>query len=118
MTVGEDTEGVDVDHFFPHVLKQHGFGPVVDGIWNLVLACATCNRGSGGKFDQLPTLRFLERLHARNEFLIRSHHPLRETLMQQTGVTEPERRGFLNDLYTRAWAVLIHRWEPLEVVSP
>jgi glutamate/tyrosine decarboxylase-like PLP-dependent enzyme len=29
---GGDT---DVDHFFPHVLKQAGFGPAVDGIWNL-----------------------------------------------------------------------------------
>ena len=118
MTVSADGEAVDVDHFFPHVLKQHGFGPVVDGIWNLVLACATCNRGSGGKFDQLPALHFLERLHARNEFLIRSHHPLRETLMQQTGTTESERRGYLNDLYNRAWAVLIHRWEPADIHGP
>jgi hypothetical protein len=27
---GDDT---DVDHFFPHALKQAGFGSVVDGIW-------------------------------------------------------------------------------------
>jgi hypothetical protein len=118
MTVAEGQDVVDVDHFFPHMLKQHGFGPIVDGIWNLVLACTICNRGPGGKFDQLPALHFLEHLHARNEFLISSHHPLRETLMRQTGATEPERRGFLNELYNRAWAVLILRWEPLDVVSP
>ena len=28
-----------VDHFFPHVLKQHGIQYNVDGIWNLVLSC-------------------------------------------------------------------------------
>jgi hypothetical protein len=60
----------DVDHFFPHRLKQHdGFGNVIDGVWNLVLACQLCNRGPKGKFRQLPTLRFLERLHQRNNFL-------------------------------------------------
>ncbi len=78
----------DVDHFFPHVLKAVGFGAPVDGVWNLVLACRRCNRGIDGKSARVPTLRLLERLHTRNEFLIGSHHPLRETLMAQTGATE------------------------------
>jgi hypothetical protein len=102
----------DVDHFFPHVLKQAGFGPLIDGVWNLVLACQSCNRGVAGKFDRLPTERLLARLHARNEHLIVSHHPLRETLIAQTGVTEASRRGFLGDLHRRAWAAVIHLWEP------
>lgn len=102
----------EVDHFFPHVLKSQGFGPLVDGIWNLVLACRDCNRGVGGKFDRVPTLNLLERLWRRNEFLIASHHPLRETLLQQTGMAESERRRFLNDWHGRAWAALIHSWEP------
>ncbi len=102
----------DVDHFFPHVLKQFGFGPIVDGVWNLVLACQPCNRGQGGKFDRLPSLRLLARLHARNEHLIVSHHPLRETLILQTGQTEPARRSWLADAHQRAWASLIHVWEP------
>jgi len=68
----------DVDHFFPHVLKHYDFGPLIDGVWNLVLACRECNRGAGGKSARVPSLRLLERLWRRNEYLISSHHPLRD----------------------------------------
>jgi hypothetical protein len=81
----------DVDHLFPHLLKPHRVADPIDGVWNLVLSCQTCNRGAAGKFGCLPELRYLERLHRRNEFLIASHHPLRETLMLQTGATEQDR---------------------------
>jgi hypothetical protein len=108
----------EVDHFFPHVLKQHGFGPIIDGIWNLVLACSDCNRGSSGKFASVPTQRLLHRLWTRNEFLIGSNHPLKETLMQQTGVQEASRKAFLEDFYNRALASLLHKWEPEEKEKP
>jgi hypothetical protein len=104
----------DVDHFFPSVLKQRHFGPLVDGVWNLVLACRECNRGSGGKFTRVPSLRLLERLCRRNEFLIGSHHPLRETILQQTRTEPGERRKFLYDWHVRAHAALLHLWEPRE----
>jgi hypothetical protein len=109
------TEFPDVDHFFPHVLKQNRLGPYIDGIWNLVLACRNCNRGVQGKSARVPTLRLLERLSRRNEFLIDSHHPLRETLMLQTGHTVQARRTFLNDFHTNARAALIHVWEVEEI---
>ena len=102
----------DVDHFLPHTLLPSGVAPNIDGIWNLVLACADCNRGPDGKFARVPELRFLERLHQRNEFLITSHHPLRETLILQTGATEPERRGYLQRAWTEARGLLIHTWRP------
>ncbi|MEJ7931627.1 hypothetical protein WG922_16770 [Ramlibacter sp. AN1015] len=102
----------DVDHFFPHTLKRTEIGQAVDGVWNLVLACRWCNRGSGGKFDKVPAEYLLERLHARNEFLIGSHHPLRETLIMQTGLTEGARRSFLRDFDGRAVRHLVHRWRP------
>ena len=102
----------EVDHFFPHTLKKADFGSTVDGVWNLVLACRACNRGVGGKSDRLPALRLLARLHARNEYLIGSHHPLRETLISQAGRDEPTRRRFLNDLHHRARNVLVHEWTP------
>lgn len=102
----------DVDHFFPHILKPHGVGDLIDGVWNLVLACQTCNRGASGKFAQLPDLRFLERLHTRNNFLIESHHPLRDTLMQQTGTVELARRQFLQEMYHRSKELLIRNWKP------
>jgi hypothetical protein len=105
----------EVDHFFPHVLKQNKLGPHIDGIWNLVLACRYCNRGIRGKMARVPTLRLVERLSRRNEFLIASHHPLRETLMQQTGQTPQARHTFLNNFHTRARTALIHTWEAEEI---
>ena len=106
------TDGdTDVDHFFPHTLKQFGFISI-DGVWNLVLSCRDCNRGSNGKFVRVPSLNLLARLSRRNEFLIASHHPLRETLIAQTGTTSSFRNVFLADQHQRAWAKLIHQWEP------
>jgi len=114
----DDANPPDVDHFFPHALKETGVGHYLDGVWNLVLACKHCNRGVGGKFAQVPTQGLLERLHTRNEFLIWSHHPLRETLIGQTGGSEPERRSFLNDFHHRALAALLIQWEPEPVREP
>jgi hypothetical protein len=53
-----------------------------------------------GKFSKLPSLPLLERLHDRNEYLITSHHPLRETLIVQTGSSTEKRQQFLQDAYS------------------
>jgi hypothetical protein len=103
----------DVDHFFPHKLKfVPEIGSVVDGIWNLVLSCIDCNRGVDGKFDKLPSLTLLIKLSHRNEYLIKSHHPLRETLINQTGRVESDRKDFLNKIYQKSLGVSFHTWEP------
>lgn len=103
----------DVDHFFPHALKVTDLGAAVDQVWNLVLACRECNRGTNGKFDRVPSIRLLERLHERNEYLIASHHPLREVLRQQTGAEDMDRRSFLNSFHQKAHARLpTEAWEP------
>jgi hypothetical protein len=107
----------DVDHFFPHVLKQHGFGPAIDGVWNLVLACRDCNRGPKGKFQNVPSVKLLERLFKRNAFLVSSHHPLRETLIQQVGEQPAEQRRVLQKWHTDSVTALIHQWEPNEVAE-
>lgn len=107
-----DPNLADIDHFFPHVLKTAGLGCRVDQVWNLVLSSQGCNRGAGGKFACVPSLRLLERLHRRNEYLISSHHPLRETLMRQTGKTESKRQDFLQGVYDMAKKKLVHSWEP------
>jgi len=78
----------------------------------LVLSCPTCNRGTKGKFMKLPALKFLKRLHERNEYLIGSKHPLRETLVRQTGRNEPTRKNYLNNTWNEAKTILIHEWEP------
>ena len=102
----------DVDHFFPHALLQRQLTVNLDGVWNLVLACKNCNRGPSGKMAKIPRIKYLERLNRRNEFLIQSHHPLRETLLMQTGMNETARRIFLQQQYNFALESLIHKWEP------
>lgn len=110
-----DASLADVDHFHPHKLKDWLSGCNWDGVWNLVLACTSCNRGVAGKFSLLPEIKFLARLHRRNEYLITSHHPLRETLIQQTGNSTPVRQTYLQDRYNEALSLLVHTWrtEPL-----
>jgi hypothetical protein len=108
----------DVDHFFPRFLNPNkdkdNIAHPIDGIWNLVLACVSCNRGVGGKSNQLPHKRYLERLNTRNESLICSHHPLRETLIQQTGNSKPKRRSFLERNYNAAKTgpLINSNWQP------
>lgn len=102
----------DVDHFFPHKLHYCATDKPLNGVANLVLACRDCNRGANGKFDRLPKLPLLERLFCRNEYLIQSHHPLRETLLLQTGLTERDRMSFLQSAYDCATTHLIAKWAP------
>lgn len=106
-----DPDLCEIDHFFPYTLQRYMPDINLNGVWNLVLACQECNRGSKGKFAKVPAVKYLERLHKRNEFLINSHHPLRETIIRQTGATESERRSFLQEVDKRAISLLIHRWE-------
>lgn len=103
----------DVDHFFPWMLERDRHASGLNGVWNLVLACQECNRGTSGKFSRVPSLGLVERLHARNNYLIESHHPLRETLISQCGSTMDERGSFLQAHYTKAVELLQHTWHPV-----
>lgn len=80
----------------------------------IVLSCTDCNRGEQGKFEKLPSIDLLERLYNRNEYLITSHHPLRETLIAQTGYTSEKRRDYLQDAYN--CSILYYggtkKWQP------
>ncbi len=108
-----DDNLTEVDHFIPWKLK--GKIPNINGVWNLVLSCENCNRGTNGKFEKLPTLELLKRLAKRNEYLISSYLPLRETLIKQTGKTPQARQKFLQTQYNTAKINLIHTWEPLVI---
>lgn len=93
----------DVDHFLPHtLLGRRDVEANINGVWNLVLACPECNRGERGKSARVPQIKYLERLHRRNNYLIESHHPLRDTLISQTGPTESSRQQFLQQQYSLA----------------
>jgi hypothetical protein len=102
---------VEVDHFIPWALRRY-LSHNLDGVWNLVLACVECNRGMMGKSDLIPNIDLLARLHVRNEFLIASHDPLRETLMAQTGADEAKRVTFLNKIWNEAIQLKPIRWLP------
>jgi 5-methylcytosine-specific restriction endonuclease McrA len=102
----------DVDHYFPHVLMARGLFENLDEVWNLVLACPVCNRGEGGKFDRLPHGDFLETLWQRNERLIASHHPLRESIITDTGASPTARLEFLRSVQTRATEHARAEWRP------
>jgi hypothetical protein len=105
--------GVDVDHFFPRKLWEYSeFAKVnLDGVWNLVLSCQECNRGVDGKFMRVPMIHYLARLYKRNNFFIESHHPLRETLINQTGFTPSQRHDLLQQLYGAARSRLLIPWQ-------
>lgn len=102
----------DVDHFFPHMLMARGLLLDLDDVWNLVLACAVCNRGAAGKFHRLAHGDFIERLWQRNERLISSHHPLRESIIAATGTTPSARLEFLGSVQTRATEYARADWRP------
>jgi hypothetical protein len=102
----------DVDHFFPWILKERGAMPDADGVWNLVLACQGCNRGVRGKFAGVPSAWLIAKLHERNNWLVDSHHPLRETVMLQTGQDTEARASYLRSRQRIALDALVHEWEP------
>lgn len=108
----DSPNSTEVDHFFPHVLKEHKVVPAINGVWKLVLACRSCNRGIEGKAARIPGLRYLERLNKRNEFFISSHHPLRETIVSQTGISKEKRIAFLQRCYNESKIILAHNWNP------
>ena len=107
------------DHFFPQALSSQVPGVNWDGVWNLVLACPDCNRGEGGKFARIPATEYLRRLNRRNEYLIGSHHPLRETLIAQTGETPQARWEYLKKVDKIATDLLPgERWKTEEREAP
>ena len=111
IVTNDKTNTCDVDHFFPHILQPFMPDINLDGVWNLVLTCRDCNRGKEqGKFAQVPEIKYLERLYKRNEFLISSHHPLRETIIRQTGTTPQARHDYLAMVDKRAISNLLVRW--------
>jgi hypothetical protein len=103
-----DSNLCHVDHFFAHTLFDRLNTNVnYNGIWNLVLACSACN---GVKSAKLPRVKYLERLHTRNEFYISSHLPLKESMLK-TGASELERRQFLQSRYNEAENELVTKFE-------
>ncbi|RDY27004.1 HNH endonuclease [Romboutsia weinsteinii] len=104
----------DVDHFIAHTVQSHIPEDLnINGVWNLVLSCKNCNRGTNGKFARLPVSDpYLEKLYNRNEYFILSHHPLRETLINQTGKSPGCRLSFIKTMYSLGLQYLLATWNP------
>lgn len=72
----------DVDHFFPFSMAELLGGISPNGVWNLVIACASCNRGANGKFDSPPDKRYFSKLLARNSLFVEEHkHSLKNSIL-------------------------------------
>lgn len=108
----------DVDHLLPlsqlsqasHNLQQHGVN--ANGIWNLVIACKACNRGTGGKFDQPPLAEYMDQLLRRNELFTLEHkHSFRFAILSSLGVSEPAQ---IKPAMLRLWKLFEHqeKWSP------
>jgi 5-methylcytosine-specific restriction endonuclease McrA len=104
------TSRVAVDHVLPFVLMTRGWP---DGdlhqVWNLVLACYACN---SAKRDRPPAADWMPWLEQRGEYLIASHHPLRETLISQLGPDPGTRHQTLARRHHAATEMMLHSWTP------
>jgi len=90
----------------------------LDQTWNLVLACKNCNRGQGGKGAKAPAPEYVETLSRRNEHYIASHHPLRETLIAQTGTNPDARSRIYRAIHGSMSDGGLQRWQPAHVLPP
>lgn len=90
---GEELYDIEVDHVIPYSAMLH------NKPWNLVLAHSDCNQN---KSDNIPPKYYINNLIVRNEYLIQSDHPLKDTLIKDTGKTWHDREIFINSRYKYA----------------
>lgn len=104
----------DVDHFIPLSTQYNSSRDLdLNGVWNLVLACTECNRGQEhGKFARLPEAYLLERLYKRNEYLIESNHPLKETIIMKCGKSSKQRWQHMKRIYSFLEMESKVKWQP------
>lgn len=100
---------VAVDHVIPRQVVFH------DEVWNLVLAHGFCNQQ---KSDFLPSMSHIEQLIYRNEFFIKSNHPLKDKIIQMLGNNPPERLQRVLEIYNHAKVVVGHTWEGVRGYNP
>lgn len=99
-----------VDHVLPRQVLLH------DEIWNLVLAHSTCNLS---KSDHLVGKHYVEKLLQRNENIMGSNHPWKQTIEQTLGRTPQLRRKLIERHYENVKAVLgTYYWGGIEGYRP
>jgi len=102
-------ENIDVDHVIPRQIVFH------DEVWNLVLTHSMCNQQ---KSDHLPTKKHIQNLIHRNEFLIKSNHPLKDKIINALGSTPKKRYDAVMKVYNDAIQILRIPWDELSGYDP
>lgn len=100
---------IEVDHVIPRQIIYH------DEVWNLVLTHSFCNRQ---KSDYLPSLNHIQNLINRNEFLIKSNHPLKDKIIRSLGSTPKKRHENVMRVYNDAIQILRVPWDELVGYDP
>ncbi len=84
----------DVDHFVPFsffntAISLAKINP--NGVWNLVLACQECNRGTNGKFNSPPAKSYQFDLLERNILFTQEHkHSLKNSILLSLTAKSPK----------------------------
>lgn len=92
---------IHVDHVIPYQAILH------NQVWNLVLSHESCNED---KLDFIPSIKFIEKLKERNEFVLKSDLPLKQHLKKDLGNSYQERMKQVDKQYDYAKRKIIRMW--------
>ncbi len=92
---------IHVDHVIPYQAILH------NQVWNLVLSHESCNED---KLDFIPSMKFIEKLKERNEFVLKSDLPLKQHLKKDLGNSYQERMKHVDKQYDYAKRKIIRMW--------
>jgi hypothetical protein len=109
----------DVDHFMPLTFleKWDTAGASPNGVWNLVVSCLECNRGTLGKFTSPPSVKYFNKLKDRNLLFTEEHkHSLRNSILLSMNVDNKPQVGAKMEQIYRLFEHL-KGWEPHQVFS-
>ncbi len=107
---GLDLHGkIHVDHVIPYQAILH------NQIWNLVLSHEECNED---KLDFIPSVKFIDKLKQRNEFMLKSDRFLKQLLEKEIGKTIVERIKNVDKQYSYAKRKIIRMWRGRETYDP
>ena len=100
-----------VDHVLPRQVLNN------DEIWNLVLSHDHCNLS---KLDTIVGLHYVEKLHKRNENIMRSNHPYKKKIELALGSSEERRKSKLMLHYENIKNVIGHNhyWGGIKNYNP
>jgi len=117
LSLGKDKESFpDVDHFIPWSFFRTlpGYNP--NGVWNLVIACKSCNRGENGKFNRIPAKKYFEKLLQRNlYFAIEHRHSLKTSIYISLNVKDST--SIIAEMVKLNKLFPLTRWNPLAIFN-